>query len=225
MEKKREITWTVDALRAFESEVIDKYKGANIRGPIHLSHGNEKALIDAFQYIDKDDWVFSTWRNHYHALLHGIDRDWLMDDILSGRSINISNGDHKFHTSAIVGGIISIATGTALALKRKGSSERVYCFIGDMAHSTGVFHESYKYATANSLPITFVIEDNGLSTNTPTQQSWWTDSDIKFYETKYGNRYSELVELDVLYQRTPYEWYYQYEREYPHVGIGEWIYF
>lgn len=225
MEKKREITWTVDSLRDFESEVIDKYKGANIRGPIHLSHGNEKPLIDIFQYVDKDDWVFSTWRNHYHALLHDIDRDWLMNDILSGRSINISNGDHKFHTSAIVGGIIPIATGTALALKRKGSSERVWCFIGDMAYSTGPFHESYKYATRNDLPITFVIEDQGLSTNTPTQKSWNPNlSDNIFYSHNSSTTENEFEEGNITKIGTKL-WYYTYKREYPHVGIGEWIYF
>ena len=227
MKKIRDVLLTVDDLRAFENEVIEKYEGTNIRGPIHLSHGNETVLIDIFQYIDDNDWVFSTWRNHYHALLHGVDRDWLMNEVLSGRSINISNGDKKFHTSAIVGGIIPIATGTALAIKRKGGSEHVWCFIGDMAYSLGAFHESYKYATKNELAITFVVEDNGLSTNTPTQKSWnfKMDENAKTYHPFGVSEHDKNSPIKNVRIFDDYLWYYQYERKYPHVGIGKWIYF
>lgn len=234
MNKKRQTTFTVDDLRAFESEVIEKYEGANIRGPIHLSHGNEESLISIFQYIDKSDWVFSTWRNHYHALLHGIDRDWLMSEILAGRSINISNGNHRFHTSAIVNGIIPIATGVAMGIKRKNDTKNsietyddthVWCFIGDMAYSSGAFHESYKYAVLNNLPITFVVEDNGKSTNTPTQKSW----NIKHSDDKPYTHYSSTIQNEFAFSNitkiSEKLWYYKYERYYPHVGIGRWVYF
>jgi len=214
MDKKRDITLTADDLRAFESEVIKKYEGANIRGPVHLSHGNEEPLIEIFQYIDQNDWVFSTWRNHYHALLHGVPQEWLMNEILQGRSINISNGNYKFHTSAIVGGILPIATGVALALKIKSSPNKVWCFIGDMAYSIGTFHDSYKYSQSNDLPITYVIEDNGLSTNTPTQKTWNNETE-NFYTYDAIN----VTELN------KHLIYYKYERHYPHVGIGKWIYF
>ena len=225
MNKKKEVKLTVEDLRAFESEVIEKYEGANIRGPIHLSYGNEEPLIDIFQYISESDWVFSTWRNHYHALLHGIDRDWLMNEVLSGRSINISNGEHKFHTSAIVGGIIPIATGTAMGIKRKGGNEHVWCFIGDMAYSLGVFHESYRYATQNDLPITFIVEDNGLSTNTPTQQSWNSENTYNFYTENETFDGGSPIKIGKVIEFNKHLLYYKYERNYPHVGIGKWIYF
>lgn len=224
MKKKRDITLTIEDLRNFESEVIEKYEGANIRGPIHLSYGNEEPLIDIFQYVDKNDWVFSTWRNHYHSLLHGIDRHWLLSEILAGRSINISNGEAKFHTSAIVGGIIPIATGTAMGIQRKGGSEQVWCFIGDMAYSGGAFHESYKYAVNNDLPITFVIEDQGLSTNTPTQQSW-NINNKSFYAEHSDIEPDESFAFNKAIKIGQKLFYYKYERKYPHVGIGKWVYF
>jgi len=222
---EHKLIFSVEDLRAFESEVIEKYEGANIRGPIHLSYGNEEPLIEIFKNVDESDWVFSTWRNHYHALLHGIDRDWLMAEVLAGRSINISNGNHKFHTSAIVGGIIPIAVGAAMGIKRRGGSEHVWCFIGDMAFSIGNFIDSYKYSMLNDLPITFVVEDNGLSTNTPTQKSWNPlTQDDKFY-TYYFMPNKDELELGDIIQITSKLWYYKYERKYPHVGIGKWIYF
>ena len=67
--KRKRINFSPDKLIEFESEVARDYNAGLIRGPIHLSFGNEKQLIKIFKYIDKDDWVLSSWRNHYHALL------------------------------------------------------------------------------------------------------------------------------------------------------------
>ena len=48
-----------------------------------------------------------------------------------------------------------------------------------MTYETGVFHEVYKYSKNFKLPIKFVIEDNGLSTNTPTFKAWGKKQKIK----------------------------------------------
>ena len=58
--------------RETEEEKIDrelkqKYEDGDIPAPIHLSKDNEDELIEIFQYVHEDDWVFSAWRNHYHA--------------------------------------------------------------------------------------------------------------------------------------------------------------
>ena len=45
------------------------YEKGKIRAPIHLSGNNENQLIKIFKKVKKQDWVFSTWRSHYHALL------------------------------------------------------------------------------------------------------------------------------------------------------------
>ena len=75
--KVRTITTTPEELIAFESKVRDAYEAGQIKGPIHLAKNNEEQLIEIFQYIHKDDWVFVPWRNHYQALLHGVDKDKL----------------------------------------------------------------------------------------------------------------------------------------------------
>ena len=80
----------------FEELIVKHWEDAKIRGPVHLSDGNEEQLIEIFKRIKKTDWVFSTWRNHYHALLKGIDPNWLEDQILQGKSITICNMDEKF---------------------------------------------------------------------------------------------------------------------------------
>jgi TPP-dependent indolepyruvate ferredoxin oxidoreductase alpha subunit len=121
-----------------------------------------------------------------------------------------------------VGGIIPIATGVAYGIKQRGAAEHVWCFIGDMAYMTGVFHESLQYARYNELPITFVVEDNELSTNTPTLRSWGVEPTD---EAEGLPRVGHILQLQKVTQIHPYILYYRYERKYPHVGVGKFIYF
>ena len=41
-----------------------------------------------------------------------------------------------------------------------------------MTYETGAFYECHKYALQNNLNIFFVVEDNNMSTNTPTDSVW-----------------------------------------------------
>jgi len=191
-----------EELLEFEREIKDAYEAGKMRSPVHLVGGNETQLIKIFKNINPEDWVFSTHRSHYHALLKGVDKEWLKNEIFQNRSIHINNKEHKIFTSAIVGGNLSIALGVALALKRRGSKSRVWCFIGDMAAEMGVFHECAKYASGHDLPITFVIEDNGMSVNTPTKKVWGEKQ----------NDSSNIIR-------------YTYTRLYPHHGSGKWVTF
>ena len=163
---------TKEQLINFEKKVKKVYEEGKILAPVHLSGNNEDILIEIFKKIDREDWVFSSWRNHYHALLHGIDEHELFNKILDGRSMSINSKDRNFYSSSIVGGIIPIALGAALALKRNKAKKTVWCFIGDMTFETGIFHECYKYSRNFDLPLKFVVEDNDLSTNTPTEFAW-----------------------------------------------------
>jgi len=195
--------WSVQDLIDFENDIISHWESGEIRGPIHLSNGNEKELIKIFNKIGIDDWVFSTWRSHYHALLHGVEPDVLKQKILDGKSITIVDKDSKFYSSAIVTGTLPIALGVAKSLKLKGSDEKVWVFLGDMAFETGIFYEVHKYARNYDLPLYFVMEDNGVSTNTPTLDTW--------------NGIQRELPEDVIY--------YKYESKYPHYGTGKWVVF
>jgi pyruvate dehydrogenase E1 component alpha subunit len=199
----REPLWDKHGLIQFERKMADHWEAGKVRGPIHLSGGNEDELIEIFKYIKKSDWVFSTWRSHYHALLKGVPSEWLEEEILAGRSITIVNQEEHFYSSAIVGAIIPIATGVALSNKRNDTDDKVWCFIGDMAFETGGFYEMHKYAQRYDLPIRFVVEDNGVSTNTPTEETW--------------NGIKRDVPNDVIW--------YNYKKEWPHYGTGKWVIF
>lgn len=196
----RNIEQTVESLIEFENLIVKHWEEGKIRGPIHLSNGNEEQLIEVFKRINKSDWVFSTWRSHYHCLLKDICPVWIEEEILKGKSITLCNVDEKFYSSAIVGGTLSIALGAATEIKQRGSNEKVWVFIGDMSFESGIFYEVHKYARNFDLPLYFVVEDNGVSTYTPTEATWKIKRDIP---------------EDVIH--------YTYKSKYPHYGSGKWI--
>jgi pyruvate dehydrogenase E1 component alpha subunit len=195
-------SYTVQELIDFETRVKEAYEAGQIKGPVHLSRNNELKLIELFQRINESDWVFSAWRNHYHALLHGVDPEYLFKTISEGKSMGTNNIEPNFYASSIVGGIIPIALGVAQALKLKNSPNKVWCFIGDMTMETGGFWEAYKYSCNFNLPLQFVVEDNNLSVHTPTTTAW--------------NKRMKVPEGVI---------YYDYEMYYPHHGTGNWVNF
>lgn len=184
---------TAADLIAFEAEVKRRFEAGQIHGPVHLSNGNEAQLIEIFEDVRRTDWVFSTWRNHYHALLHGIPPQYVMDEIVAGRSMSMNHREHRFMSSSIVAGMLPIAVGVAAA------GHRAWCFVGDMAASCGMFHDCVQYAQGHDLPITFVVEDNGHSTNTPTAETWG----------------------DYMRPEGPKIRRYAYRSEFPHIGAGK----
>lgn len=191
----------------FESDIAECFNSAQIKAPVHLYDGNESQMIDIFKNVNANDWIFCSWRSHYQCLLKGVPPTLVKEEILNGKSITLCFPEHKIYSSAIVTGNIPIATGTALDIKRKGTLEHVWCFVGDMTSETGTFYENHKYAVNHNLPITFVVEDNGKSVCTDTRKTW----NIK----------------DLTYSKPgiPKIIYYKYETKYPHAGAGKRIQF
>ena len=197
---------TKEQLVAFETDIANCFNNAMIKAPIHLYDGNEEQMIDIFKNVEPEDWVFCSWRSHYQCLLKGVSQEQLKKDILAGKSITLCYPEYNIYSSAIVTGNIPIATGAALDIKRKGGTNHVWCFVGDMTSETGTFFENWKYAVNHDLPITFVIENNGKSVCTETSKVWNTD------ELYFAKETRKII-------------YYEYQTKYPHAGAGQRIQF
>ena len=166
-----------------------------------VTGGNEDQLIEIFKEIQQGDYVISHHRSHYHYLLIGGSKENLKHKIMTGYSMYVFDKELKFMSTAIVSGMTSIATGIALALKIKGSQNKVWCFVGDGAEDEGHFYEAVRYVDGHDLPCTFIIEDNDRSVDTPKSE-------------RYKN--SEMVWPSCVKR-------YYYNPTYPHVGIGRWV--
>jgi TPP-dependent pyruvate/acetoin dehydrogenase alpha subunit len=163
---------TPETLRAFEARIAALYDAALIPHPVHLEGGNEENLLDIFRDVQPEDYICGSWRMHYKCLLKGVPEDELEKAIRAGSSITLCFPAYRIISSAIVGGILPIALGLALAQKRQTTPHQVYCFVGDMTARTGVFSEVLNYAAGHALPLRLIIEDNGLSVGTPTAEVW-----------------------------------------------------
>lgn len=179
----------------FEKEIGSIYEKGAIRAPIHLEGSKEGDLEDFLikffkdNKIDKNTWCFSTHRSHYIWLLSGRDPEELKQQIIEGHSMHIFG--HKFFTSAIVSGVAPIALGVSKGLAMKGSKEKVYCFIGDMAGSGGLVYECIKYAEGWNLPIVYVILDNCFSVRANTCSTWGSrEGKDKVIKYKYNRIYN-----------------------------------
>lgn len=190
----------------FEVDIANCFNSSMIKAPVHLSNGNENQLIEIFENVKENDWVFCTWRSHYQCLLKGVPMDRLKQDIIDGKSMTLCYPEYNIYSSAIVTGNIPISVGVAFDIKLKNLSNHVWCFVGDMTSETGTFFENWKFAVNYDLPITFVIEDNSKSVCTDTKKVWNTDK-LYFQEAK------------------PKIIYFQYSSSYPHAGAGKRIQF
>jgi pyruvate dehydrogenase E1 component alpha subunit len=163
-------------IRRFEERAARAYTEALIGGYCHLNLGEEAAVVGLMSALRETDYLFTNYREHGYALMRGIDPNRAMAE-LYGRVDGVSKGwggsMHMFDMThrllggyGIVGGQLPLATGAALAIQYRGLDEVVMCTMGDGTANIGAFHESLNIAALWSLPVVFVVINNGLGMGT-----------------------------------------------------------
>src|SRR5579884_444572 len=127
--------------RRFEEKVGEMYTRAKIGGFLHLNIGEEATFVGAIKALRKTDYVYSTYREHGHAIAKGVDPKRVMAELFGrvdgtsggrGGSMHLFDEDVRFMGGyAIVGGSIPLAAGTALACKYRGTDDVVMTIFGD----------------------------------------------------------------------------------------------
>ena len=168
-------------IRAFELRAAEMYAKARIGGYCHLNVGEEAIVVGLMAALRPTDYLFTTYREHGYALARGVPAGRVMAELF-GKASGVSGGwggsMHLFDADlrllggyGIVGGQMPPATGAALAIAYRSEpgpdAEAVMCLLGDAATNIGAFHESLNLAAIWSLPIVYVIVNNGLGMGTP----------------------------------------------------------
>ncbi len=163
-------------IRVFETESERQYKAAKIGGYCHLSSGQEAATVGVVHTMQEEDLLVTGYRCHGFALARGVSPEAVMAELFGrkdgcahgrGGSMHLLDVDKGFYGGwGIVGGQLPIATGLALALVRRGKSQAVVCELGDGAINMGAWHESLNLAALWSLPIVFLVVNNGYGMGT-----------------------------------------------------------
>lgn len=199
--------WNAARLIEFEDRIAEHFNSGRVRAPVHLYSGMELEMIEVFENVAPEDWIFCSWRSHYQCLLKGVPEAQVEQAILDGRSIAMCFPEYGVFSSAIVGGQIPQAVGVAFQLRRMKYKGHVWCFVGDMTSETGIFQTASRYSLKHELPLTFVLEDNGLSVMTDTR-SVWNSETLRYEESEMSNLIS-----------------YKYRSKYPHAGAGKRVQF
>jgi acetoin:2,6-dichlorophenolindophenol oxidoreductase subunit alpha len=168
-------------IRRFEQRAIEQYRLGNIRGYFHPYLGEEAIAVGVVSTLRPDDFIVSTHRGHGHAIAKGHDLRLMFAELFGkqtgycrgrGGSMHVANlAQGNLGANGIVGAGLPLATGAAMGIRQKGSSQVVVCFFSDGAAGNGVFHECLNLASIFRLPIVFVLENNHYAVSTPVEFS------------------------------------------------------
>ena len=161
-------------IRCVEETIANNYfpddGPQEMRCPIHLSIGQEAAAVGVIQHLRLADKVYSTHRSHAHYLAKGGSIKKMFGELLGresgcmngrGGSMHLKDPDVNFMMSVpIVGSVMPIATGAALANKLEQTDDIVVVYVGDGSLEEGIWHETANFAVLHQIPILFVCENN-----------------------------------------------------------------
>jgi TPP-dependent pyruvate/acetoin dehydrogenase alpha subunit len=168
--------------RRLEEHLVGLYKEGKISGGLYSSLGQESISVGTTYALEKEDIVSPVIRNIGSVLIKGytpkdIFCQYLarVDGPTKGKDTTLHFGEMKRGTVApisILGPLIPIMAGVALAGRMQKKKRVALTYIGDGGASTGDFHEGMNFAAVQRLPFICVIENNQYAYSTPvTRQS------------------------------------------------------
>lgn len=167
--------------RRFEEQLIKLGEDGHAPGHFHVYIGQEAEAFGLTAAREEKDLLFLNHRNHGHLCFAGADPRYLMAELLgkeSGYNRGKGGGYHTcipelgvLHTTAIVGGLVPIAVGAALGLKRKGLKAVSIAVFGDGYINEGACQEAFNLAALKKTPVILFCENNSMLAATATQSS------------------------------------------------------
>lgn len=168
-------------IRRFEEKCGQLYGMGQIGGFCHLYIGQEAVIAGVDLAKDKEDSTITSYRDHGHIIVSGIDPKYVMAE-LTGRASGCSKGKggsmHMFNSQGkfygghgIVGAQVPIGTGLAFAEKYNGTNKICFTFLGDGAVNQGQVYEAFNMAALWKLPVIYIIENNEYSMGTSVARS------------------------------------------------------
>jgi acetoin:2,6-dichlorophenolindophenol oxidoreductase subunit alpha len=164
-------------IRRFEETLLDLFAQGKLVGTTHTYIGQEANAVGVISNLDPGrDVVFSNHRCHGHYLAFTNDDFGLLCEVMGkapgvcggkGGSQHLCKGN--FYSNGVLGSIVPVATGIALAEKKKRTDAVSTVFLGDGTLGEGVTYESLNMASLWKLPVFFVVENNHYAQSTPVE--------------------------------------------------------
>ena len=168
-------------IRLFEEATIALFHAGELPAMVHLSIGQEAAVVGACLATEPTDTMTGNHRSHGHPIAKGAALGPLMAELLGkaggvcggkGGSMHLADFSvGSLGESGIVASAIPVATGAGLSARVLGTGGVCLCFFGDGAANEGVFHESLNIASVWKLPVVYFCENNGYAVSVPMTES------------------------------------------------------
>jgi len=164
--------------RMTEERLGNLYRQNKVVGGLYSSRGQEATSVGSAYALEPQDFVGPLIRNLGAILVRGVKpREIMMqymarsDSPTGGKDGNTHFGDMARGLVApisMLGALIPVMAGVALAGKKLGRNLVALTYIGDGGTSTGDFHEGLNLASVLHVPFVLIAENNGWAYSTPT---------------------------------------------------------
>jgi len=167
--------------RAVEDTMVKLFRQNKIVGGLYSSLGQEAISVGTAYALEKKDWLAPMIRNIGALLVKGVPpRDIFMqhmakyDSPTKGKDGTSHFGDldnlHIVSPISMLGDLIPVMTGVAMAGRYLGQEIVAMTWIGDGGSSTGVFHEGLNFAATQKAPFVLILENNLWAYSTPVRR-------------------------------------------------------
>src|ERR1700688_3789713 len=167
--------------RAVEDTMVKLFRQNKIVGGLYSSEGQEGISVGTAYALEKKDWLAPMIRNIGALLVKGVPpRDIFTQHMAKytsptrGKDGTSHFGDlenlHIVSPISMLGDLIPVMTGVAMAGRYLGQKIVAMTWIGDGGTSTGAFHEGMNLAAVQRAPFVVVVENNQWAYSTPVSR-------------------------------------------------------
>jgi len=166
--------------RVVEERLVNLYRQGKVVGGLYRSLGQEATSVGTAFALSPGDFVSPLIRNLGSVLVRGYAPRELFAQYLARATSPSGGKDGNLHFASIergvigpismLGELIPVMAGVALAAKLQKKDVVCMTYIGDGATSTGPFHEGMNFAAVRRLPLVVVGENNHWAYSTPFEQ-------------------------------------------------------
>src|SRR5271154_1293243 len=167
--------------RAVEDQMVKLFRQNKIVGGLYSSLGQEGISVGTAYALEKRDWMAPMIRNIGALLVKGVrPRDIFTQHMAKFTSPTLGKdgtshfGDlknlHIVSPISMLGDLIPVMTGVAMAGRYLGQNIVTMTWIGDGGSSTGAFHEGLNLAAAQRASLVLILENNQWAYSTPVSK-------------------------------------------------------
>lgn len=202
MYSPREVYERLLLIRETELKIENLFSLGLLRGTTHGCIGQETVPVALSEHLDiEQDYLTGGHRSHGYALTFSNSPELLIGEVM-GRRCGFENGmggsQHihykNFYTNGITGGMVPVCLGLAFSLKQSINSKIAVAILGDGSMNEGYVMESFNLAGVLSLPILFLLENNGYAMSTSSDYA--TYGKISDRICGFGLKYSFCESTD-----------------------------